>query len=111
MRMWQCSVCGFIFDGNEAPSKCPKCGAPQEKFEKLSDESVSKIHRSRFTNNIHMELFTLMEKAIDICKKGIEDDLDPPCVALFKSAIESSVEIQQKIKAELKVHMNRQKWG
>ncbi len=111
MAMWQCGVCGFIFDGQEAPLKCPKCGAPKEKFVKLSDESASKIQRSRFTNNLHMELLTLMEKAIDVCKKGIDDELDPPCVAIFKSAVASAVEVQQKVKAELKGHMNKEKWG
>ena len=23
-----CSVCGYVYEGNEAPEKCPHCGAP-----------------------------------------------------------------------------------
>ncbi len=27
-----CTVCGYVHEGNEAPEKCPQCGAPKEKF-------------------------------------------------------------------------------
>ena len=29
MKKWKCGGCGFIADGEDAPAKCPKCGAPQ----------------------------------------------------------------------------------
>lgn len=29
---WVCSVCGYVYEGPEAPEKCPQCGAPKEKF-------------------------------------------------------------------------------
>jgi rubrerythrin len=32
MKTWICSVCGYVFEGPEAPAKCPQCGAPKEKF-------------------------------------------------------------------------------
>lgn len=111
MAKWQCSVCGYIHDGSDAPDKCPKCGAPKNKFEKLDDESAAKVERSRYTNNLHMELLTLMEKAKEVCEAGIEDDLDPPCVAVFETAMACAIEIQQKVKAELKGHMSKGKWG
>ncbi|WP_354669422.1 rubredoxin-like domain-containing protein, partial [uncultured Muribaculum sp.] len=28
-----CTVCGYIHEGDEAPEKCPLCGAPRSKFE------------------------------------------------------------------------------
>lgn len=31
---WICSVCGYVHKGNEAPSRCPSCDSPQEKFRK-----------------------------------------------------------------------------
>ncbi|MDP3129989.1 MAG: rubredoxin, partial [Bacillota bacterium] len=34
--LWKCSVCGLVHEGPEAPEKCPKCGAPKEKFVALS---------------------------------------------------------------------------
>ena len=27
-----CQVCGYVYEGDAAPEKCPVCGAPAEKF-------------------------------------------------------------------------------
>ncbi len=32
MKTWICSVCGYVFEGGEAPDFCPQCKAPKEKF-------------------------------------------------------------------------------
>ncbi len=32
MKKFVCSVCGYVHEGNEAPEKCPQCGAPKSKF-------------------------------------------------------------------------------
>lgn len=32
---WRCTVCGYVHEGSEAPDKCPNCGAPKAKFEKM----------------------------------------------------------------------------
>ncbi|MDR0852459.1 MAG: NADH peroxidase [Clostridiales Family XIII bacterium] len=32
MKKFVCSVCGYVFEGNAAPEKCPQCAAPAEKF-------------------------------------------------------------------------------
>lgn len=33
--VWLCTVCGFIYIGNEAPELCPVCKVPAWKFEKV----------------------------------------------------------------------------
>ena len=33
-----CSVCGYVYEGNEAPAQCPQCKAPAEKFVEQSGE-------------------------------------------------------------------------
>ena len=33
-----CQVCGYIYEGDAAPEKCPVCGAPAEKFTVQSGE-------------------------------------------------------------------------
>ena len=111
MSKWQCGVCGYIFDGDEAPANCPKCGAPKEKFQQLDDETASKVDRSRYTNGLHMELFALLEKAKEISENGIKDALDPACVQIFETTKACATDIQQRIKAELKTHMTKNKWG
>lgn len=32
MKKWVCSVCGYVFEGENAPEKCPQCGVPASKF-------------------------------------------------------------------------------
>jgi rubrerythrin len=32
MSKYVCSICGYVYEGNEAPKSCPQCGAPSEKF-------------------------------------------------------------------------------
>ncbi len=29
---WVCSVCGYVYEGEKAPEKCPQCGVPASKF-------------------------------------------------------------------------------
>ena len=33
MKMWRCTVCGWLHEGENPPDHCPRCGAPAEKFE------------------------------------------------------------------------------
>ncbi len=39
MAKWRC-VCGYIYEGGDPPDFCPKCGATNERFERLSDDKV-----------------------------------------------------------------------
>ena len=32
-----CAVCGYVYEGTEAPEKCPLCKAPASKFSEMSD--------------------------------------------------------------------------
>lgn len=109
--MFRCGVCGYIHEGDEAPDKCPKCGAPKEKFQELPAETTEKIRRSRYTNNVHMELKLLMDTVEDLAQQGIDDDLDPSCVKIFEDAKRFAIQTSQKIKAELEGHMKKEKWG
>ncbi|MCR4628265.1 MAG: NADH peroxidase [Bacillota bacterium] len=38
MAKWVCSVCGYVFEGEQAPEKCPVCQAPASKFVKQGDD-------------------------------------------------------------------------
>ncbi len=111
MKKWRCGVCGYVYDGDGPPDVCPKCGAPKEKFEAIADDKAQLIARSRLTNGLHMELYAVMEKAIAIAERGIEDNLDPPCVAIFNTVKEEAWQTQQRIKAEIQGHIGKGKWG
>ncbi len=32
MKKFVCSVCGYVYEGDAAPEKCPQCGVPASKF-------------------------------------------------------------------------------
>ncbi len=36
MKKFICNVCGYVYEGTEAPEKCPQCGAPKDKFAEMS---------------------------------------------------------------------------
>lgn len=40
MAKFVCSVCGFVYEGEEAPAQCPVCKAPAEKFIKQGDDKT-----------------------------------------------------------------------
>lgn len=109
--MWRCGSCGYIWEGEEPPDRCPKCGAARERFAEIDDKGVELIERSRFTNSLHMQLALLMEQVMDVAEDGIDDNLDPACVKIFKRALAEAEILQQSIKAELQGHMNKGKWG
>lgn len=109
--MWQCSSCWYVWDGDEPPDKCPKCGAAREKFTALEDKAMELVDSSRFTNNLHMQLFVLMEQVMEVAEDGIDDNLDPGCVRIFKRALEQAEILQQSIKGEIQGHVKKGKWG
>lgn len=46
----------------------------------------------------------------ELAEEGIELNLDPPCVDLFKKAYDEALVIKQRSKAELAGHMSKGKW-
>jgi len=43
MKKFRCSVCGYVFEGDKAPEKCPICKAPASKFVEITDEPSGKL--------------------------------------------------------------------
>ncbi|WP_227763141.1 rubredoxin-like domain-containing protein [Zhaonella formicivorans] len=109
--MWRCGVCGYVHDGDSPPEKCPKCGAPKEKFAQLEQTDVEKTARSRFSNDLHMQLSAKLDKIIEIATAGIDDNLDPGCLTVFKRAKEQALILKQMVKAEIQTHISKGKWN
>lgn len=40
MAKWVCKVCGYTFDGAEAPEQCPQCKVSKDKFELQTSEKM-----------------------------------------------------------------------
>lgn len=41
MAKWVCKACGYVYEGENPPAKCPQCGVPAEKFEKVEEKKMS----------------------------------------------------------------------
>lgn len=38
MKKWECTICGYIHEGDEPPDECPVCGADKSKFVEIKEE-------------------------------------------------------------------------
>ena len=38
MKTWVCTVCGYVFEGENPPAECPVCKAPASKFKEQAGE-------------------------------------------------------------------------
>ena len=37
-KKFVCTVCGYIYEGEEPPVKCPQCGVPASKFKEMKED-------------------------------------------------------------------------
>ena len=37
---WVCTVCGYVYEGPEAPAECPICHVPADKFKAMDEEKT-----------------------------------------------------------------------
>lgn len=40
MKKFVCKICGYVYEGENAPEKCPQCGAPASKFTEQTDDKT-----------------------------------------------------------------------
>lgn len=108
--LWKCSVCGYIAEGDKAPEKCPKCGAPRDKFNAIEGDAAKKIIDADRTNDIHHEIACYAAKIAQLCEEGLEIGLDPGCNAAFAASKNRAWEIKQMVKAEIAGHVGKEKY-
>ncbi len=58
-----------------------------------------------------MHLFELLFKVEEMAEKGVQDNLDPPSVAIFAKAKNDAWVLRRMNKAELQSHVSKGKWG
>ena len=37
MKKWICPVCGYVYEGENPPEKCPQCGVPGSRFKEMAE--------------------------------------------------------------------------
>ena len=42
MTKWECTVCGYVHEGDQPPEICPVCKQPSDKFKKVEEEEEKK---------------------------------------------------------------------
>ena len=58
MKKFVCQVCGYVYEGTEAPEQCPVCKAPKEKFkESTSDGSYATVHEVGVAKGVDPEMY------------------------------------------------------
>ena len=58
MKKFVCQVCGYVYEGTEAPEQCPICKAPKEKFkESVSEGSYATVHEVGVAKGVDPEIF------------------------------------------------------
>lgn len=109
-KLIKCSVCNYIYEGEEILDNCPLCGAPKDKMAFLSEEVTAKTYNADYTNGIHTDIINLAITIVDLCEAGIEDNLDPMCVKIFEKSKDLAWQIKQMSKAEIENHIKKEKW-
>lgn len=58
MKKFVCTICGYVFEGNQAPAKCPQCGAPASKFKEItsSEKEYADEHRVGIAKDVDPEV-------------------------------------------------------
>ena len=41
MAKWVCTVCGYVYEGENPPEKCPQCGVPASKFKEQEADKMA----------------------------------------------------------------------
>lgn len=81
MKKWECSVCGYIHEGEEPPLKCPVCKADKDKFFEIkgSEDVASSVEPEKdageaSTAGHSEEPLTMLDKAAALL---LENHLHP----------------------------------
>lgn len=57
MKKFVCTVCGYIYEGAEAPDVCPVCKAPKDKFKETSaDAGYATVHEVGAAKGVDKEI-------------------------------------------------------
>ncbi|KAJ51758.1 rubrerythrin [Clostridium tetanomorphum] len=57
MKKFVCTVCGYVYEGEQAPEKCPLCGVGADKFiEKKNEMSWADEHRIGVGKDVDAEV-------------------------------------------------------
>ena len=62
MKKYKCSICGYIYEGETPPAKCPICNAPADKFVLIEDDT--KGNKKEFLGGKNNNAYIIFYSAI-----------------------------------------------
>ena len=106
--MFRCDVCCLLL--NEEVDVCPRCWAKKENIKKLEADQEKKVIAADRTNTLLASLVRICDELKVVAEEGKEINLDPGCYGVFTFTLDKLDEIKRYAKAEIEVHINRNKW-
>jgi len=109
MKKWKCTVCGYIYEGDAPPEKCPLCKAPAEMFEEVAEEQEAAVEKKPAQEEQQPGQEVKSEGRrwkCTVCGYILEGDVPPKDCPICKAAIEKFVEIDgdgKELPAQVKV--------
>ena len=80
---WYCTVCGYVYEGPEAPEACPVCKAPKEKFKQMDEEaSFATVHEVGVAQGVSEDILKDLRANLAACSASSK--------AYFVNAAENS---------------------
>ncbi len=60
-KKFKCTICGYVHEGDQAPDKCPVCGAPKDAFEEIAEGAQAPAKKGLNTNS---NVYTIIYAAV-----------------------------------------------
>ncbi len=79
MAKWRCKVCGYIYEGDTPPEKCPLCGKPAEEFELIEEDSAA---AEETKTTVKTDYTWAAEHVVGVAK-GVSEDIKEDLRANF----------------------------
>ena len=95
MKKWKCTVCGYIFEGDAPPEKCPLCKAPAEMFEELVEGEEAAVEKKPAPEQPVVEEVKREGRRwkCTVCGYIMEGETPPKDCPICKAATDKLVEI------------------
>ncbi|MBT8360827.1 MAG: rubredoxin-type Fe(Cys)4 protein, partial [Deltaproteobacteria bacterium] len=73
MKKWECTICGYIHEGDEPPESCPLCGAGPEYFKEVVEEAKQSAPQPSSAKNgaAETDSAALQQESSDAAPSGL----------------------------------------
>ena len=67
-KKFVCTVCGYIYEGSEAPAVCPQCKQPGDKFKEVEDNGLNFVCEHEIGEAFYRYALEEAEHAAKFCE-------------------------------------------